>query len=122
MKSNEIKVKVKDYSFLLTIHFTSLRSTMKLWTANNKHTLVLVAVLIGLAGYSEAALFQRNGGCSLHCDGRAWLTVYVAAPAWHNWDNSQLERWLTDHKVPNPGQSSSLICSGEAAGTAGAGQ
>lgn len=27
-----------------------------------------------------------------------------AVPAWHNWDNSQLERWLTDHKVPNPGE------------------
>ena len=28
---------------------------------------------------------------------------YNAVPAWRDWDNSQLERWLTDHKVPNPG-------------------
>lgn len=34
-----------------------------------------------------------------------WIDGFVstAAPAWRNWDNSQLERWLTDHKVPNPG-------------------
>jgi len=34
---------------------------MKLWNQNNKHTLVLIAVLVGLAGVSQAALFQRNG-------------------------------------------------------------
>lgn len=84
---------------------------MKLWNKNNKHTLVLIAVLVGLAGYSQAALFQRQGGlqCSvigILCNLKVVTdnALALTAPAWHNWDNSQLERWLTDHKVPNPGE------------------
>lgn len=78
---------------------------MKLFTKNNKHTLVLIAVLVGLAGYSQAALFQRNGGphSTINYAHSILTWSWATAPAWHNWDNSQLERWLTDHKVPNPG-------------------
>jgi len=51
-----------------------------------KYSQTLLLALAAGASAAQAGLFSRD------------------VPAWHDWDNSQLERWLTDHKVPNPGQ------------------
>ena len=71
----------------------------------------LAVIAFVAAGSAHAGLFSRDGeragGPELRACRHpltATAALLWAVPAWHDWDNSQLERWLTDHKVPNPGQ------------------
>lgn len=77
---------------LVHFHSLSLLNSLLLHTekqaraAAMKYGQSLLLALAASGSLASAGLFTRD------------------VPAWHDWDNSQLERWLTDHKVPNPGK------------------
>ena len=70
-----------------------------------KISITTLLLAFAVAG-SQAKLFGGSNGqlfpFSLSKEIRSDVDAVCAVPAYRDWTDSQLEDWLTDHKVPNP--------------------